>query len=78
MALELFMVGLIVRDMEAAVTFYRRLGLAVPEGSETKPHVQIKMESGLTLFLGIRNLVRRWNSSQARPVMVTRLCLSST
>jgi catechol 2,3-dioxygenase-like lactoylglutathione lyase family enzyme len=51
MALELFMVGLIVRDMEAAVTFYRRLGLAVPEGSETKPHVQIKMESGLTLFL---------------------------
>lgn len=51
MALELFMVGLIVKDMEAAVTFYRRLGLAVPDGSETRSHVQIKMESGLTLFL---------------------------
>lgn len=51
MALELYMVGLIVKDMAAAVTFYRRLGLAIPEGSEAKPHVQIKMESGLTLFL---------------------------
>jgi uncharacterized glyoxalase superfamily protein PhnB len=51
MALELYMVGLIVKDMAAAVNFYRRLGLAVPEGSETKPHVQIKMENGVTLFL---------------------------
>jgi catechol 2,3-dioxygenase-like lactoylglutathione lyase family enzyme len=59
MALELYMVGLIVRDMEAAVTFYRRLGLAVPEGSETKPHVQIKMDNGLTLFFDAKP--SRWD-----------------
>ena len=51
MALELFMIGLIVKDMPAALTFYRRLGLAIPDGSETKSHVEIKMGNGMTFFL---------------------------
>lgn len=51
MALELYMVGLIVKDMPAALTFYRRLGLAVPDGSETRSHVEIKMGNGMTFFL---------------------------
>jgi uncharacterized glyoxalase superfamily protein PhnB len=50
MALELFMIGVIVQDMPAAVTFYRRLGVALPEGSEAKSHVEVKM-SGMTFFL---------------------------
>lgn len=51
MALELYMVGLITQDMEQSLTFYRRLGLALPEGSDGKTHVGVKMESGVTLFL---------------------------
>ena len=51
MALELYMLGLIVQDMDKSLEFYRRLGLAIPEGSEKKTHVQIKMGSGLTFFL---------------------------
>jgi catechol 2,3-dioxygenase-like lactoylglutathione lyase family enzyme len=50
MGLELYMVGLIVRDMPAALAFYRRLGLDIPAGSETRSHVQVKMSGGLTLF----------------------------
>jgi predicted lactoylglutathione lyase len=49
-ALELYMVGLIVRDMSAAVTFYRHLGLAIPEGAEERRFVEIKM-TGISLFL---------------------------
>lgn len=49
MALELYMVGLIVRDMKAAVDFYRHLGLAIPEGSEEKTFVEVKM-TGMSLF----------------------------
>jgi hypothetical protein len=49
-ALELYMVGLIVRDMRAAVTFYRQLGLAIPDGSEEQQFVEIKM-TGMSLFL---------------------------
>jgi predicted lactoylglutathione lyase len=54
MALELYMLGLIVQDMGKSLEFYRRLGLAVPEKSEEKTHVEIKMGSGLTFFLDSR------------------------
>ena len=51
MALELYMLGLIVRDMPTALAFYRCLGLAIPEGSEAQAHVEIKMGNGMTFFL---------------------------
>ncbi len=54
MALQLYMIGLVVADMGRALEFYRRLDLAVPEGSEKRSHVQIKMDNGLTLFLDSR------------------------
>lgn len=50
MSLELSMVGLMVRDMAAALEFYRRLGVELPEGAEAKPFVMKRMESGVTLF----------------------------
>ncbi len=37
MALEIYMVGVIVSDMRRAVDFYRRLGVTVPRGSEAGP-----------------------------------------
>jgi predicted lactoylglutathione lyase len=54
MAYELYMIGLIVHDMQRSLEFYRRLGLAIPDGAEGRTHVQIKMKSGLTLFLDSR------------------------
>jgi predicted lactoylglutathione lyase len=51
MGLELYMIGLIVEDMARSLAFYERLGVDIPEGSEGKSHVQIKMGSGLTFFL---------------------------
>jgi len=51
MTLELYMLGLIVQDMPTALAFYRRLGLAIPDGSETQSHVEIKMSTGMTFFL---------------------------
>lgn len=51
MALELYMLGLVVEDMGKSLEFYRRLGLAIPEGSERRSHVEIKMGNGLTFFL---------------------------
>jgi uncharacterized glyoxalase superfamily protein PhnB len=59
--LELYMLGLIVQDMGEALEFYRRLGLAIPEGSQGKTHVEIKMGSGLTFFLDSRP--ERWDAS---------------
>ncbi len=59
MALELYMLGLIVQDMDRSLEFYRRLGLAIPEGSDGKTHVEVKMGSGLTFFLDSRP--SRWD-----------------
>jgi predicted lactoylglutathione lyase len=50
MSFQLSMVGLIVGDMSAALEFYRRLGLDIPQGAEDKPFVQLQMESGVTIF----------------------------
>jgi catechol 2,3-dioxygenase-like lactoylglutathione lyase family enzyme len=66
MALDLFMIGLMVQDMTEALTFYRRLGLAVPDGSENETHVQIKMGTGLTFFLDSNPA--RWDPSYDVPV----------
>lgn len=59
MALQLYMLGLIVQDMGKALQFYRRLGLDIPEGSEATTHVEIKMGDSLTLFLDSRP--SRWD-----------------
>jgi predicted lactoylglutathione lyase len=64
MALELYMLGLIVQDMGKSLEFYRRLGLTIPEGSEEQTHVEIKMGSGLTFFLDSRP--SRWDPGFAR------------
>jgi predicted lactoylglutathione lyase len=65
MALELYMIGLVVQDMARSLEFYRRLGLAIPEGSEQQSHVQIKMSSGLTFFLDSNPT--RWDPGFAKP-----------
>ncbi len=64
MALELYMLGLIVQDMTTSLEFYRRLGVAIPEGSEDKTHVEVKMGSGLTFFLDSRP--SRWDPGFVR------------
>lgn len=43
MSVQLSMVGLMVGDMAAALTFYRRLGLAIPEGAEAQRFVLHRM-----------------------------------
>lgn len=50
MALQLSMVGLIVEDMGRSLAFYRRLGLDMPADVNDQPHVEVKMESGVTFF----------------------------
>jgi catechol 2,3-dioxygenase-like lactoylglutathione lyase family enzyme len=60
MALELYMVGVIVEDMPRALEFYRRLGVAVPASAEEQEHVEVKM-SGLTFFLSTKRGNARWD-----------------
>ena len=63
MALELYMVGVIAQDMDKSLEFYRRLGLAIPEGSDGQSHVGVKMGSELTFFLNSRGRLGELPSS---------------
>ncbi|GER91353.1 glyoxalase [Dictyobacter vulcani] len=51
MALNLYMLGLVSPNMEKSLEFYRRLGLAIPEGSDGQKHVEVKMKGEITFFL---------------------------
>lgn len=51
MALELYMVGIVPRNLDTSLEFYRRLGLALPERRAGQRHYPAKMESGVTFFL---------------------------
>jgi catechol 2,3-dioxygenase-like lactoylglutathione lyase family enzyme len=41
MAVKFSQVGIATKDMAASLGFYRLLGLAVPEGQESEPHVDL-------------------------------------
>ncbi len=64
MGLELYMIGVIVKDMARALEFYRRLGVDVPADSDDKPHVEVRM-SGLTFFLSTKRHNARWDPARA-------------
>jgi catechol 2,3-dioxygenase-like lactoylglutathione lyase family enzyme len=60
-------VGLVVSDMAAAVTFYRRLGLAFPEGAESGPHCEAELRGGLRLLLDTEDTVRSFHAGWRPP-----------
>jgi hypothetical protein len=57
------MVGVIVEDMARAIEFYRRLGVDVPERSEDKHHVEVKMGQ-MTFFLSTKKANARWDPAK--------------
>jgi catechol 2,3-dioxygenase-like lactoylglutathione lyase family enzyme len=61
---DLHMVNLVVSDMTASLDFYRRLGIAVPEGGDAAgAHVQLRMPSGFSLELDTAESVRLWHAA---------------
>jgi len=49
-SVQLSMVGLVVGDMARSLAFYRRLGLDIPADADDRPHVEVRMANGVTLF----------------------------
>lgn len=42
-------IGLVTADLAKSLAFYRDLGIAVPEGAEAAPHVDVEVAEGLRL-----------------------------
>lgn len=40
------LIGIVTEDMARSLAFYRRLGLDIPEGADTEPHVEVTLTGG--------------------------------
>ncbi|GGQ03727.1 glyoxalase [Streptomyces griseomycini] len=60
-------IGLVVSDMAASVAFYRRLGLAFPEGAEKQGHTEAELPGGLRLMLDTEETVRSFRPGWEPP-----------
>jgi catechol 2,3-dioxygenase-like lactoylglutathione lyase family enzyme len=60
-------VGLVVSDMAASVTFYRRLGFAFPEDAGQLPHAEAELPGGLRLLLDTEETVRSFHPGWQPP-----------
>ena len=66
MAPRLDLIGLVVKDIETSVRFYRLLGVEVPEGQDG-PHWETKLPNGLRLAWDSVALVKEINPHYVEP-----------
>lgn len=68
-------VGIVVADMAASVAFYRAIGLDVPEGAETEPHVNIPF-GPLVLALDTEETIRSFDPDFTPPTGDGRVAIA--
>jgi catechol 2,3-dioxygenase-like lactoylglutathione lyase family enzyme len=61
------MIGMVVRDMAAALRFYRLLGLDIPAGSDSEPHVEVITPNGYRLAWDTVDLIRSFDPEWTEP-----------
>ena len=69
-------IGLVVSDMAASVSFYRRLGFVFPEGAEEQPHVEAELPGGIRLLLDTEETVRSFHAGWRPPSGGSRASLA--
>ncbi len=73
---RLDMIGIIVSDMAASLAFYRRLGIDVPAGADSQPHVEAVLPGGLRIGWDTEEVVRSFDPSWTRPTSDGRVGLA--
>jgi hypothetical protein len=68
MAIQPDMIGITVRDMTAALRFYRLLGLAIPTGVESQPHVDVITPNGYRIAWDSEELMKSLYPNWVEPV----------
>lgn len=69
-------IGLVVSDMAASVTFYRRLGFGFPEDAENQPHSEAQLPGGLRLLLDTEDTIRSFHPGWQAPSGGNRAALA--
>jgi catechol 2,3-dioxygenase-like lactoylglutathione lyase family enzyme len=64
---ELDLAGIVVRDMQAALKFYRLLGLDIPAEADQEPHVEYRTRHGFRLAWDTLALMREIDPDWPEP-----------
>ncbi len=67
MAPRIDVIGLVVADMAASLSFYRLLGLDVPAEADTEPHVEVTLPGGLRLAWDTAETLRSFDPGWTAP-----------
>lgn len=67
MQLTFATIELVVSDMASTLAFYRRLGLDIPTGADTEPHVEVVLGGGLHLAFDTEDTIRSFDRGWTRP-----------
>ena len=62
------LIGIVVRDMAAALRFYRTLGLEIPADQDAEPHVEVTLPGGFRIAWDTRDLVKSLDPDWVEPV----------
>ena len=68
MAIQPDMIGITVRDMTASLRFYRLLGLTIPTGVETQPHVDYITPNGYRIAWDTEEMMKSLYPDWVQPV----------
>lgn len=60
-------IGIVVKDMQTSLDFYRKLGLDLPIDPGTEDHVETVLDGGIRLMFDTEELVRGFDPDWKRP-----------
>ncbi|MEU3183655.1 VOC family protein [Streptomyces sp. NPDC006923] len=60
-------IGLVVSDMAASLSFYRRLGLDLPADADSAPHAEALLPGGTRILWDTEETVRSYHPGWTRP-----------
>lgn len=69
-------IGLVVSDLPATLAFYRRLGLDIPAGADTEPHVECTLPGGIRMMFDPVATVRSFDPDWTPPTGGHRVSLA--
>lgn len=73
---RLDMIGLVTRDLPAALAFYRRLGVEVPAAEPDAPHVEAALPGGMRIAWDREDVIRSMDAGWRRPEGGARVALA--
>lgn len=69
-------ISITTADLGASLAFYRRLGLDIPAGAESAPHVEASLPGGMRLLWDTEDVVRSFDPAWAGSAGGERLGLA--